>query len=322
VGRRVEPGHCDCRRGSRLHDRILADAVVPRPSAVICPAVRGGVRNALFVAARALDRMPRVRGRNRLFTIALRLAQRLGPPVTVEIDGFSLQLDLRDGLCRVLWASRAFPQGHTLQHLCQPGDVVIDVGASVGYMALIAARQVGPTGRVVAIEPAQRSFSLLEINAARNFPERITVLRTACDEHDGMATLFVSRYSEEHNSLRPEPVIGGMRTELVPVRSLRSLCQELNIVPDVVKIDVEGAEWPVLRGLMDVQAGNPRTLLVEAYEPNTQGFGYRPSAMCSWLCEHGYQLSLSRDTEKIDYSDARADGPLLHDVVALLPAPY
>jgi FkbM family methyltransferase len=280
--------------------------------------MRGAARRALFAIARSLHHLPYFRGRNRLFTIALRLAQRLGPPVIVEVDGFSLQLDLRDGLCRGVWAQGTFPQGQTLQGLCEPGDVVVDVGANIGYMALIAARAVGPNGRVVAIEPAQRSFALLETNVARNFPDRIVAVRAACDEADGTATLFVSEYSEEHNSLRPEPVLGGIHEEVVPARSLRSLCGELQIHPDVVKIDVEGAEWPVLKGLLGDDPPPPRTLLVEAYEPNTRGFGYLPSSMCGWLRGRGYRISLSRDSEEFSYSDARADGPLLHDVVALL----
>jgi FkbM family methyltransferase len=280
--------------------------------------MRNALRQALFATARVVYRLPYFRGRNRLFAIVLRLAQRLGPPVIVEIDGFSLQLDMRDGLCRVLWAERTFPQWRILQSLCEPGDVVIDVGANVGYTALVAAREVGPTGRVVAVEPAARSFSLLKINAARNFPDRIAVIQAACDEHDGTATLFVSEWSEDHNSLRPDPVavVGKIHEEVVPARSLQSICDEFQITPNVVKVDVEGAEWSVLKGLFNDGAHAPRALLVEAYEPNSRGFGYLPSAMCGWLREQGYDISLSRDTEQFSYSDAKADGPLLHDVVA------
>jgi FkbM family methyltransferase len=278
--------------------------------------MRRQARNVLFVLARLVRRLPYFRGQNRLFTIALAWAQRLGPPVIVEIDGFSLELDLRDGLCRGLWAERAFPQGEALKALCQRGDTVIDVGANIGYTALIAARQVGPAGRVVAIEPGQRSFALLEKNVQRNFPDRIVSVHAACDEGDGTATLFVSAYSQEHNSLRPEAVVGGVHQEVVPIRALRSICHELDIAPDLVKIDVEGAEWPVLKGLLDEHGHRPRTLFVEAYEPTARGFGYLPSAMCAWLCHQGYRLSLSRETEEFAYSAARADGPLLHDVVA------
>jgi FkbM family methyltransferase len=271
---------------------------------------------ALFAAARLLYRLPQFAGRNRLFAIALRLAQRLGPPVVVEIDGFTLELDLRDGVCRGLWATRRFVQGDALKELCQPGDTVIDAGANVGYMALIAAREVGPSGRVIAIEPAMRPFSILKANAERNFPDRILPVRAACDEADGTATMFVTEYSDQ-SSLRPEPVVGRIHEESVPARSLSSLSRELGITPDVVKIDVEGAEWSVLKGLLQNGEPHPRVLIVEAYAGNTRAFGYRPSAMCAWLRDQGYGLRLTREGQYFDYSDTRADGPLLHDVLAV-----
>jgi len=279
--------------------------------------MRNTVRQALFATGCFLYRMPHFRGRHRLFATALQLAQALGPPVVVEIDGFSLQLDLRDDVSRGLWCTRTFPQGQALQSLCQSGDVVIDVGASIGYTALTAARAVGPAGRVVAVEPAERSFTLLKINAARNFPERIAVVQAACDEDDGMTTLFVSGSSEDFNSLRPDSVVGNVHEEVIRARSLHSLCEELHISPDIVKVDVEGAEWPVLKGLLKSAVHTPRALLVEAYEPNSRGFGYLPSAMCEWLRGHGYHLSLSREIEQFSYSETRVDGPDLHDIIAL-----
>lgn len=278
--------------------------------------MRAALRQALFVTARLVDRLPRFPGRNRLFAIILRLAQRLGPPIVVDVDGFSLRLDMRDGLCRGIWLDRRFVQGRALEELVRPGDVVVDVGANVGHLALIAARKAGPAGRVIAIEPGARSYRLLADNAARNFPDRIHPVHAACDERDGTATLYVSDYSEEFNSLRPDTVIGGVHRETVGARSLDSLCSELRVAPDVVKVDVEGAEWQVLRGLLGGSLAPPRALLVEVYAPNAESFGYRPSELCAWLRERGYELELSRDTERFPYSDGRADGPLLHDVVA------
>jgi FkbM family methyltransferase len=266
--------------------------------------------------ARFLAHRPYFYGRDRLTAAILRLAQRLGPPVTVEIDGFSLQLDLNDGLSRTLWLTRALPQsGYALKAICEPGDVVIDVGANLGYMALIAAREVGFSGRVIAIEPCRRSFALLSANAARNFPGRIVAVCAACDETDGIATVFVSDESEEYSSLHPGAIPGKSHREIVQSRSLRSLTSELEVSADVVKVDVEGAEWRVLKGLLD-GGGGPRGLVIEVYAANARQFGYAPSEMCRWLSDKGYQVAVASDTDRYEYSDALVDGPELHDVIA------
>lgn len=273
-------------------------------------------RRTLFCAARFLAHRGYFRGRDRLTAAILWLAQRSGPPVTVEIEGFSLQLDLNDGLSRTLWLTRALPQsGHALKEACEPGDVVVDVGANLGYMALIAAREVGPSGRVIAIEPSPRSFALLSANAAQNFPGRIVTVCAACDETDGIATLFVSDDSEEYSSLRPNAIPGKSHREIVVSRSLRSLTTELEVSADVVKIDVEGAEWRVLKGLLDGGDG-PRGLIIEACAANTRQFGYVPSEMCRWLRDKGYQLVVVSDTDRYEYSDALVDGPDVNDVIA------
>ena len=254
---------------------------------------------------------------DRLTAALLSWGGRLGPPVTVEIDDFSLQLDLTDGLSRGLWLERQFPQsGRALKAQCRPGDVVFDVGANLGYMALIAARQVGPSGRVIAVEPAQRSFQLLRANVAANFPERVIAVRAACDETDGTATVYVCDVSEEYSSMRPEAIRARAHTEVVPARSLRSLARELEVVPNVVKVDVEGAEWAVLKGLIDDTDG-PRALVVEAYAHNTRQFGYVPSEMCQWLLDRGYSLAVASEHDDHRYTPALVDGPDLYDVVAM-----
>ena len=278
------------------------------------------LRAQMFWLASRIAGRRSFRGRDRLTAALLRLAQAVGEPVTVEIDGLSLRLDLDDGLCRALWLTRTLPQsGEALRRLCEPGDVVVDVGANVGYMALIAARAVGDRGRVVAIEPSRRAFALLECNSARNLPGRVVPVRAACTERDGTATMFVSDYSGEYSSLIAAAVPGAAHPETVPARALRSLGAEYGIVPDVVKIDVEGAEWPVLRGLLGRGDACPRALVVEAYATNTRHFGYAPSAMCRWLAGMGYQLALDSGSGPLEYSDELVDGPALHDLVATRP---
>ena len=78
------------------------------------------------------------------------------PIASVWIDGLKLSVDLRDsGIGRPLFVLRRYEARETilLRWLMKPGQVFIDVGANIGYYTTLAARQVGPTGRVLAVEP-------------------------------------------------------------------------------------------------------------------------------------------------------------------------
>src|SRR5712691_1786540 len=89
-----------------------------------------------------------------------------------------------------------------LQRL-SPGDLFVDVGAHVGYFSLPAARRVGPSGRVIAIEPTPTSVEVLERNRSLNSSYWIEVIAAAASDRDGRALLNVNNLSPMWNSLHP-----------------------------------------------------------------------------------------------------------------------
>src|SRR5262249_15912979 len=78
-----------------------------------------------------------------------------------------------------------------LGHL-NPGDVVLDLGANLGYYTLLFARRVGPTGKVFAFEPDPDNFALLEENVARNGYDNMVLARKAASDKSGTAQLYRS----------------------------------------------------------------------------------------------------------------------------------
>lgn len=141
----------------------------------------------------------------------------------------------------------------------RPGDGFIDVGSHIGYVALPAARVVGPGGRVFCLEPTPDTFERLRANVERNGLENVTLVRAAAAGRDGEANLACSADSVMWNSL----VRDGNGSVRVATRSLDSLIGEAGW-PAIagIKVDAEGAEWSVLSGAEQVLARNPSAFMM------------------------------------------------------------
>jgi FkbM family methyltransferase len=129
----------------------------------------------------------------------------------------------------------------------RPGAVVFDVGANIGAYALLFAQWVGPRGRVFAFEPSPPSRTGLERHLQLNDVEdRVEIVPAAVCDRSGHATFHLDRFggmSGLHTSPDLAPTALNVETT-----TLDRFCEERGVKPDVVKIDVEGAELEVLRG--------------------------------------------------------------------------
>ena len=144
----------------------------------------------------------------------------------------------------------------------RPGDVVYDLGANVGFYAVLAARLVGPAGRVVSFEPFPESAARARENAARNGFGHVEVVETAVGRAPGTDWLAFSNTSVTHH-------LGDRSTAglEVPVTSVDAYVAAGGPPPDVVKVDVEGAEVAVLHGMVDTLRDHRPAVLVEVHYP-------------------------------------------------------
>lgn len=145
-----------------------------------------------------------------------------------------------------------------------PGQTVVDVGAFVGRYTLLAARKVGSKGRVVAFEPVPATHRILiEHLLLNNFLDRVEVWPVAV----GNATGFVKVYFQGHdpvrghNSTNPSYFLKkglreNLRSQVVPCVPLGAFLDGMGIKPDVIKLDVEGAEIEALQSLQPILQRN------------------------------------------------------------------
>jgi len=154
-----------------------------------------------------------------------------------------------------------------LDRILAPGMTFVDVGANDGYYSIFAARRLGATGRVVAIEPSSRERRRLEANIVRNGIKTITVLPIALAEAPGKGELkLADGMHTGHNTLGGFATEGVMAaaTETVDLDTLDNVASLLHLDRvDLIKIDAEGAEVAVLQGARSVIAAQRPVLLVE-----------------------------------------------------------
>ena len=135
-----------------------------------------------------------------------------------------------------------------LRALLLKGDsTFFDIGANIGSYTLIASEM--PNAKVVSFEPHPGTFSLLRENVKRNGRSNVHCLNVALSDSNGEVK-FTDGLESSINRVIDKSAIDSTALR-VPARRLDSICEELNLAPDFIKIDVEGYEEAVLHGFGD-----------------------------------------------------------------------
>lgn len=138
----------------------------------------------------------------------------------------------------------------------QSGLNVVDIGAHIGTYTILAAEKVGENGKVIAIEPELKNYELLTKNINLNNFKNIIPVKIALSDHNGIEKLYFYSRSTCH-SLLPENDKKNDFIE-IEVQTLDSLLEKLNLQKiDIIKIDTEGAEIPILKGAEKTLRNNP-----------------------------------------------------------------
>jgi FkbM family methyltransferase len=132
------------------------------------------------------------------------------------------------------------------------GSVFVDVGANAGYFTLIAAQCVGHSGKVLSIEPNPAVAQQLKVNVARSSVSNVILEEVACSDSPSTMTLYIPDESKLGQASLSKTNAGSM--ESVEVRSApvdQLILDHALEKVSFVKIDVEGAELMVLRGMTE-----------------------------------------------------------------------
>lgn len=156
----------------------------------------------------------------------------------------------------------------------KPGDLFFDLGAWIGPYTLLASRLVLDSGHVYAFEPDPVAHSLLMKNIEANRCSNVTVSNAAVSDADETLWLVPGKHFGDSNAM----VSAVARTGSITVcgTSLNSFCSRMSLSPDVVKIDVEGAEDSIVSGSGDVLR-SARLVIIEVHHSFLSHRGIDPS---------------------------------------------
>ena len=194
-----------------------------------------------------------------------------------------------------------------------PGDVVVDVGANVGYFTLIAAQLVGDTGKVWAFEPDPDAFELLRRNVELNGYKNVTLVPKAIGSKPGTLQLF--RHATNRGDHRIYDPGDGREAVKVEVTTLDHYFADASRV-DLIKMDIQGAECAAVAGAAKTLGGGDDTALIMEYTPQyIRQMGQDPQACLDTLAGYGFsfyeihEFAQRKGVVKTDIATLRARYP-------------
>jgi len=186
-----------------------------------------------------------------------------------------------------------------LREILKPGMVVIDVGANIGEITLVAAKMVGDSGRVYAFEPLPETAGELQKNVQLNNFSQVfiqqkglsdesaekDIYRTSTDfydgsKHGGLATLYPSDSR-------------ATKVGKISLVTLDDFCKQMELQQlNLIKIDIEGAELPALRGGLATLHRYMPYLIIEVQDETSEQAGYNASDILALLEPVGYRFDV------------------------------
>jgi len=184
--------------------------------------------------------------------------------VTARDPGLSQQL--------YVWGWREEAETQLVRSCLKEGQVVVDIGANLGFYVLIEAQLVGKSGKIIAIEPSPKNVELLQKNvSANNFDDRVKIVHAAISGSSGVGKLYLTKHFNLNamsagRLAKFTEVLGSVDVETYRLDDLLLHQGVAKESINFIRMDVEGHEVDVIRGMAGVlQAAGNLAMLMEVH---------------------------------------------------------
>ncbi|MBT4522040.1 MAG: FkbM family methyltransferase [Halieaceae bacterium] len=195
---------------------------------------------------------------------------------TLHIPGFEGSLRMHTHPVRDVHISETIRQRgiwepaetHFICRLLQSGDTFVDIGANIGYFTLIGSRLVGPRGKVIAFEPDRDNFNLLARNCKENHCHNAEIVEAALSDRNGEGALYINEDNRgDHTIYAPRE---SRRSTAIKLLSGSDYFHSQEEKIHFIKMDTQGSEYLVVRGLEETIASNfPGLVMLIEFSPNS-----------------------------------------------------
>ncbi len=214
-----------------------------------------------------------------------------------EVQGHKMFLDSKDILGLSINGIHEPFETELVKKETKNGDVVLDIGANIGYYTLIFAKLVGEEGKVFAFEPDPDNFSLLKKNVEINGYRNVILVQKAVSNKTEKIRLYLSEENEaDHRIYNSHD--GRQFIEIEAIR-LDDYFKNYNGKIDFIKMDIQGAEGGAIQGMpLLLQKTNNLKMVTEFWPIGFKRFGIKPEEYLKLLLKHGFKLYLINEQKK------------------------
>jgi len=210
------------------------------------------------------------------------------------IQGHKMFLDSEDSLRLSLSGVYEPFETETIKDIVKKGDIVMDIGANIGYYTLLLARFVGDKGKVIAFEPDSDNFVLLKKNVEINGYKNVILVQKAVSNKTEKIKLYLHKNDKKQHSIYDS----SNSRKSIEVESIRA-DNYIDEKVDFIKIDIEGAEGEAVLGMDDLLKKNEKIKIITEFSPcSLEKSSVGPKEFLELLLEHNFKLCEINEQKK------------------------